>query len=190
MFETLKSNLEKKGYGVSVFATGDEAVEYLVGAITETTVAFGGSTTLDQLGLYERLAVKNDVRWHWRVPEGSNARAVLKSARDASVYLASANALAETGEIVNIDGNGNRVAETCFGHERVYFVVGRNKIVPTLADALDRARNVAAPLNARRLAPSAPNFDVARICRVTTVFEAAPLMAKYEVVLVDQELGF
>ena len=55
MFETLKSNLEKKGYAVSVFATGDEAVEYLVGAITETTVAFGGSKTLDELGLFERL---------------------------------------------------------------------------------------------------------------------------------------
>ena len=190
MFETLISNLEKKGYAARAFATGDEAVEYLVGEIAETTVAFGGSTTLDQLGLFERLAVKNDVRWHWRVPEGANARAVLKSARDASVYLASANALAETGELVNIDGNGNRVAETCFGHDRVYFVVGRNKIVPTLADALRRARTVAAPLNARRLAPNAPNFDVAKICRVTTVFDAAPLMAKYEVVLIDQDLGF
>ena len=165
MFETLRSNLEKKGYAVSVFTTGDDAVDYLVGAITGTTVAFGGSKTLEELGLFERLAAKNDVRWHWRVPEGSNARAVLKSARDANVYLASANAVAETGEIVNIDGNGNRVAETCFGHDRVYFVVGRNKVVATLAAALERARTVAAPLNARRLAPNAPNFEVARICR-------------------------
>lgn len=186
MFETLKANLEQKNYAVRVFSTCAEAVDYLASAITGATVAFGGSVTLDQLGLYDRLAEKNDVLWHWRTSEGTNARAVLTAARNATVYVSSVNALAETGELVNIDGNGNRVAETSFGHERVYFVVGRNKIAPTLDAAVRRAREIAAPLNARRLR----HANVDHICRVTTIFNAAPLMAKYEVVLIDEDLGF
>ena len=66
------------------------------------------------------------------------------------------NALAETGELVNIDGTGNRVASTLFGHEEVYFIVGANKIAPDYDSALWRARNIAAPLNARRLHRKTP----------------------------------
>lgn len=190
MFETLQTNLIRKKYATRVFSTGADAANYLANAIRGETVAFGGSVTLEKMGLYERLSANNDVLWHWRVPQGSTAREVLRAARDARVYLCSVNAIAETGEIVNIDGNGNRVAETCFGHERVYFVVGRNKVVATLEDAIKRAREVAAPLNAKRLAPNAARLDVAKIARVAAIFDSAPLAAQYEVVLIDEDLGF
>ena len=190
MFDTLKSNLEQKNYSVRVFRTGAEAVDYLAETITGATVAFGGSMTLEELGLYDRLAETNAVLWHWRRPEGGSAKAALTASRNASVYICSVNAIAETGELVNIDGNGNRVGESCFGHERVYFVVGRNKITRTLDAALRRAREIAAPLNAQRLSGAATAANVDRICRVTTIFNAAPFMAKYEVVLIDEDLGF
>ena len=74
----------------------------------------------------------------------------------ADVYLCSANAVAETGEIVNIDGRGNRVASTLFGHEKVYFVVGQNKITESYEDAVRRARNVAAPKRAAQFNTKTP----------------------------------
>lgn len=192
MFDTLQKNLRAKKYAGTLVESGDAATEYLSSVVRDTTVAFGGSVTLDEIGLYDALSESNVVHWHWRVPSGSTARDELRAARNASVYVCSANAVAETGEIVNIDGNGNRVAETCFGHDRVYMVVGRNKIVPTLADSLERAKTVAAPLNARRLRPDAPvdPESIALISRVCAIFYAAPSLAKYEIVLVDEKLGY
>ncbi len=66
------------------------------------------------------------------------------------VFLTSVNALSQTGEMVNIDGTGNRVAASLFGSQEVFFVLGVNKITPDLASAIYRARNVAAPLNSKK----------------------------------------
>ena len=71
-----------------------------------------------------------------------------KAAMQTDVYLTSANALAETGEIINIDGVGNRVASTLFGHEKVYYVIGENKLESDFEKAVARARNIAAPQRA------------------------------------------
>ena len=70
---------------------------------------------------------------------------------DAEVYLLSANAVSESGEIVNIDGSGNRLSASVFGPKRVYYVIGKNKIAPDLHAAIKRAREVAAAKNAVRL---------------------------------------
>ena len=88
---------------------------------------------------------------HWNVPDGMNAEEVLRNASTCENYLLSANGLAETGEIINIDGTGNRVSSSLYGHKKVWFVVGRNKLAPTYDEALWRARNIAAPKNAQRL---------------------------------------
>ena len=119
-FDTVKKNLEDRGYAVEVFASGEEAAAYLDGAVDGKSVGFGGSMTLDQLGLYDALGKHNTVVWHWKQDAGPARREGMFT----DVYLSSANGLAETGEIVNIDGNGNRVAATLFGHEKVYFVIG------------------------------------------------------------------
>ena len=121
-------------------------------------------------------------------------------ARTTDVYLSSANGIAETGEIVNIDGNGNRVAETLFGHKKVYIIVGKNKIAPDYDGALWRARNIASPKNAQRMnrkTPCAVNGDKCydckspdRICRGLTVLWKKPMCAEYEVVLINEDMGF
>lgn len=77
-------------------------------------------------------------------------------ANAASIYITSVNGIAESGEIVNIDGNCNRVASIFYGHEKVYFVIGENKIEKDYDSALYRARNIAAPLNAQRLGVKTP----------------------------------
>ena len=129
-------NLKQRGFKVSHFADGAAAAEYLAGQVSGCTVGFGGSRTLDQLGLYELLSRNNTVYWHWKTP-GNETR---RQAAFTDVYCCSANAISEDGEILNIDGTGNRLAGTLFGHERVFIVAGTNKICPDFDAALKRAR--------------------------------------------------
>ena len=198
-FTLLSKNLEKKGYRVSVFATKQEAADYLNDEIDGETVGFGGSMTLHALELYDRLLTHNAVLWHSKRSDPFLKEHDLKKAMRADVYLSSVNGIAKTGEIVNIDGIGNRVAGTLFGHRKVYFVVGRNKVTPDLPSAIDRARNVAAPKNAARLGKNTPCATTGRchdcsspdrICRELAVLWMAPMQGVYEVVLIDEDLGF
>ena len=117
------------------------------------------------------------------------------------IYICPLNGVAETGELVNIDGGGNRLASGLFGHEKVYFIIGVNKIAPDLNGAVWRARNIAGPKNARRLekkTPCAVHADHCydckspeRICAAMTIYWRKPaLTPEMEIVIVDQELGF
>ena len=193
-FETVRKNLEARGFLVSTFATAAEAAEYLNGAIDGVTVGFGGSLTLKEMGLYEKLNGHNQVIWHW-----VNGLETRGEAAHTDVYLTSVNGLTEDGQLINIDGAGNRVASTLFGHKKVYFVIGKNKLAPTYDEALWRARNIAAPKNAQRLGkktPCAVNGDRCydckspdRICRGLVVHWAPMMGMEMEVVLVDEDLG-
>ena len=194
MFDTVKKNLEARGFSVRTFATAAEAAAYLNEAIDGKTVGFGGSVTLQDMGLYELLGSHNEVHWHW--VNGPEER---KAAMGTQVYLSSANGLAETGEIINIDGSGNRVASTLYGHEKVYLVIGRNKLAPTYDEALWRARNIASPKNAQRLGRKTPCavkgdrcYDCKspeRICRGLVVLWGPMMGMETEVILVDEDLG-
>lgn len=193
VFSTVKEKLQRLGYQVSCFASAPDAADYLDSVIDGTTVGFGGSVTLQQMGLYEKLQGHNQVHWHWK--DGTPADAIA-----SKIYLSSVNALAETGEIINIDGTCNRVASTLYGHEKVYFVIGRNKLAPDFAAAVHRARNVAAPKNAQRLKRETPCamrgdrcYDCSspqRICRALSVLWTKPGSCRYEVVLIDEDLGY
>jgi len=194
-FERVKKNLESRGYTVRTFSTGKEAADYLDTAIDGKSVGFGGSATLDALKIYERLAGHNRVVWHWK----QEAAAARREAMTTDIYLTSANALAETGEIVNIDGTGNRVSATLFGHEKVFFVIGRNKLTPTYDEAVWRARNVAAPQRARQLGKKTPCavkcdrcYDCRspeRVCRGLVTLWGPMMGMEAEVLLVDEDFG-
>lgn len=199
-FTKVKSALEARGFKVSAFPTAAEAARYLNGQIDGVSVSFGGSVTLEQMGLFESLGQHNEVLSHWHVPAGKDPAEIRAKAMTTEVYLTSANGLAETGEIVNIDGTGNRVSGMLFGHKKVYFVVGRNKLAPDYDGALWRARNIAAPKNAQRLGVRTPCaargercYDCKspqRICRGLVVLWEAMKGCETEVVLVDEELGY
>ena len=199
-FTTVKKNLEARGFVVSTFATAKEAADYLNAQIDHSSVSFGGSMTLSQMGLFESLGAHNSMYSHWNVPEGMDASEVLKNASTCEHYLLSANGLAETGEIINIDGAGNRVASAIYGHKKVWIIAGKNKLAPTYDEALWRARNIAAPKNAQRLhakTPCAVKADhcydcksPGRICRALTVLWGAMMGSDMEVVLVNEDLGY
>jgi len=198
-FDHLREKLEKNGFTVSVFATGEEAAAYLNEQIDQRTVGMGGSMTIAELGLRESLSRHNVVFSHGFTP--APPAQVQQLAAGAEVYLLSANGIAgDTGEILNIDGTGNRVSSSLYGHRKVYLLAGRNKISPNFHSALQRVRNVVAPKNAQRLGrktPCAAKGDRCydcdspeRICRGLVVLYKKMGSMDMEVVLVDQELGY
>ena len=186
--------LIRRRYEVSLFDTGAQAAAYLDGAIDGKTVGFGDSETMLSMGLYDRLAAHNQVFDPMHRPEGETFRETARKTLLTDVFLTSLNAMSETGELVNIDGTGNRVAGSLFGH-----VVGRNKIAPDFDQALWRARNVAAPQNSARHGFSNPCalkgdrcYDCSakdRICNALVVHYRKMRGIEMEVVLIREELG-
>lgn len=188
----LKERLECRGYRYFEFSGREEAVEFLCNECAGKTVSFGGSMTVKEIGLYEALSVRSRCAWHWM-------QDAAEEICNATVFITSANALAETGEIVNIDGNGNRVSGTIYGHDEVFFVVGQNKLTPDLPSAWDRARNVAAPLNAKRLNRNTPcvKDGVCHdcqspdcICSAIAILRRKPSSCRASVVVIREDLGY
>ncbi len=191
-----KEALEKKGFKVQLFEKGTEAAEYLNKEVDGTSVAFGGCKTAEELGLFDSLGEHNEVIWHWR----QDLAEALQKAKDTEVYICSANALSEDGTLVNIDHTGNRTSASLYGHKKVIYVIGSNKVVEGgINEAIFRARNVAGPLRAASMGKKTPCvlkpgkcYDCKspdRICRgmVVTMFPVGG--QETEVVLVDEELG-
>ncbi|MGE4590062.1 MAG: lactate utilization protein [Acidaminococcaceae bacterium] len=192
-------NLKKKKYQVSFFETAQEAAVYLDKKIDGKLIGFGDSESMLSLGLYEMFSKHNEVHDPMHCKEGENFLTTAKKCLTTDIFLTSVNALAETGEMVNVDGTGNRVAGSLFGHDKVYFVIGTNKITPTLDEALYRARNVAAPMNAARhkyKTPCAVKQDKCydcmspdRICCGQLIYYQKMRNMEMEVVLINESLG-
>ena len=189
-----KENLERKGYKVRLFENGEQAAAYLNEQIDGKSVALGGMKTAEQLGLFESLAEHNEVIWHWRQDPAD----ALKKAMTTDCYICSANALSEDGTIVNIDHTGNRLSSILYGHKKVYFVIGVNKLTDTMDDAIWRARNVAAPQRAKSMGRKTPCvykdkcFDCKspdRLCRGMLVLMYPIGSCETEIILIDEELG-
>jgi len=137
--KTIKA-LERNKFVVHYFETGAEAISYLKGRIQNKRVAIGDSHTLLELKVHDVLAqVNDDITDIQRPLPGESFRDTALRTMGRDVFLTSVNALAQTGEMVNIDGTGNRVAASLFGSQEVFFVLGINKITPDLASAIYRA---------------------------------------------------
>lgn len=194
--EKLKSIFEKKSFTVSFYDTGEDCKKALCDMIPkDKSIAFGGSKTLEAIGLKEALEQKGvRVIWHW----DKTQKNALKDARLADYYASSANGVSETGEIVNIDGNGNRLSALCYGHEKVFLVIGKNKLEKDLHSAIARAKFIAAVKNGERFGiksdpeekPEERFKKVEKLCRITQILEYAPSMQKTHLMFVDEELGF
>ena len=198
-FIKLKNNLEKNGFKVSVFENACSAAEYLDREIDGMTVGMGGSVTMKQMDLYRKLSAHNDVFSNADTP-GKTREEISREAQTADIYLSSLNGISENGELINIDGTGNRVSAIQYGHKKVYLIAGSNKVAKDYEAALYRARNVAGPLNAKRLGKKTPCavkgdkcYDCnspERICCGLSVLWKKPGGCEYEVVLIDEKLGY
>ena len=201
--KTIKA-LERNNFVVHYFETGTEAISYLKGRIQNKRVAIGDSHTLLELKVHDVLAqVNDDITDIQRPLPGESFRDTALRTMGRDVFLTSVNALAQTGEMVNIDGTGNRVAASLFGSQAVFFVLGINKITPDLASAISRARNIADPLHRKKHTNSSLNpcatleekcYDCGspdRICNALTIYyKKMRNMQTMEVIIINESLGF
>ena len=163
--ERMIKNLARRNMQAFYCPTAEEAVSKVLELIPAgSSVTWGGSMTIRDIGIPDALRAKGcyDVLDRDLV-EGDEAKVQMYvRAFTTDVYLSSANAISEDGVIVNIDGNGNRVAAITWGPKKVIFVIGINKVAQTVEAALARARSTASPINAAR-------FDIKTPCQTDGV---------------------
>lgn len=192
--------LEKNNIKATFFDSSEEAVNYILDSVKkEDKVGIGGSVTVKSLNLAEKLIERgNTVHFHWLESTPEKMDEARKNAAQSDVYLTSTNAVTEDGQLVNIDGVGNRVSAMIFGPKKVYVICGINKITKNLDAALQRIKDNAYK-NARRLklnTPCAVNGKCTdcrspqRMCNVTTIINRRPNKTAMEVVIVGEELGY
>ena len=165
-----------------------------------SSVSFGGSVTLDETGILNELRNREDITLYDRAtattPEEN--KKIMHDALLCDYYFMSSNAITSDGELVNIDGNGNRVAALIYGPENVIIVAGMNKIVKNVEEGISRTRNVASPQNCIRLSKDTPcaangvcgNCLKDTICDQIVITRASRVPKRIKVILVGEELGF
>ena len=201
--EKLVGNLKQRHYEAFFCPTAQEAVEKITGMIPEgSSVTWGGSMTIRDMGLTKALHNKEglDIWDRDLAPSREEAQEIYRRAFYADYYLSSVNAISEDGEIVNIDGNGNRVAAITFGPKRVILVVGINKVAQNLDAAISRARSLAAPVNMMRFADlntPCKNDGMCHdckspdsICNYIQIMRNSHPVGRHIVVIVGEELGY
>ena len=179
-----------------------EAVEEIWKHVTPNqTVGVGGSITIRDLGILERLEAQSHTIFdHWK-PGISKEESlkIRKTQQSCDVFLTSANAITLNGEIVNIDGFCNRIAAMTFGPGEVIIVAGKNKIVKDLPEAIARIKDFVAPMNAKRFGADTPCAKTGRcvdcdspqrICRGTLILERRPFGTDILVMIVMEDLGY
>lgn len=197
---SLISNLEGKKIPAEYFENTEAVKERILSEINEgETVGIGGSMTIFDLKLHEDLSkAGNEVYWHWLV-EPEKRGAVRQKASTSDIYLTSTNAITEAGELVNIDGVGNRVSAMFYGPKKVIVVCGVNKITTDIISAIDRIKAKACPPNARRLNLKVPCAytdqcndcsSPERMCNITTIINSKPSTVELKVYIVGEELGY
>lgn len=198
--EALKTALQEKQYTVSFFPSREEAVSYLCSRNQNKVIGFGDSLTIDQMNLKQALSRDNQILDPAGTADNDEFVRIAKECLTAEVFMTSANAITEDGILVNMDGTGNRVAGSLFGHQKVYFILGTNKVTSNLAEAISRVRNEVAPRNAQRRGYSTPCAKAGdhcydckspdRICNVLAIYLHKLLDTdEAEIVLIDEALG-
>jgi len=197
--------LRKNGFDVMYIPNKKEVVAKVLELIpSNALVGVGGSVTVRELGLLEILkSHRNRIADHWEALHKKLASEEVMKVRklllNSDVLLTSTNAVTEKGHLVNIDHAGQRVAAMIFGPKKVIIVAGVNKIVRDVNEALERIKNVAAPMNAKRLNKKVPCTVTGicsdcdsqdRICNVTTIIERRPVHTDISVILVGEMLGY
>lgn len=165
------------------------------------TVSFGGSMTLEDTGLLTALRHDPNIRLIDRSTANSpdEVKQMYHDALSADYYLMSSNAITKDGELVNIDGTGNRVAALIYGPENVIVLAGMNKVVANVDEALSRVHNVATPMNCLRLNKKTPCSATGVcadclspdcICNQVVITRRSGMEGRIKVILIGEELGY
>lgn len=165
----------------------------------DQTVGFSGSKTVEDLNIPSLLNQDGYTTYHRHIMPDIKKEDLYIMSRDADWLISSSNALSEDGQLVNIDGRGNRVASMIYGPPNVLIIIGMNKITKDLDGAILRAKNIAAPLNAKRFNLSTPCTkankcmdcsSIERICRTTMILTNPTFGKNFHIIIVNDNLGF
>ena len=196
-------NLEKNGFTAMYFEKIETAKTYIEGIVEKyNDIGFGGSITVLsdlKIQVVAKRLNKNLLNHNSSdLPPEKKFEIRLKQ-QTCDLFITSANALTMDGKIVNTDGSGNRVSAMIFGPKKVLIIAGINKIVKDVDTGLKRIKEIAAPMNTKRLSLKTPCAvtgecadcnSVDRICRVTTIIEKKPNFTDIEIVIIGENLGF
>lgn len=199
--EKLISNLNRRNIEAFYFETLDEVKEKILETIPqESTIGIGNSQTLKKIDISVALSQRGNVVYDKSIAKTKEAsRLMKKQSLLSNWYITGTNAISMDGHIVNIDHSGNRVAAMIYGPDNVIIVIGINKIVDTYEDAMNRARNYAAPLNAKRAGYNPPCLELKKCVDCNTdnrvCFNIVTIEGQYEpnrmkVFIVNEDVGF
>lgn len=199
--QVLVKNLRGRGFEAYYCADRETALRQALELIPEgSSVGWGGGTSAQQIGLMDAVkagpytAIDRD-----RAKTPEERKALMKQCLTADVFLSGANALSLDGQMVNIDGVGNRVAALVYGPDSVVIIAGMNKVEDTLEAAVVRARTVAAPMNKQRFATQTPCMLTGScadcksdgcICNQILITRSCRPKGRVKIVLVGEALGF
>jgi len=201
----LKDELEKNNFEVFLADSAREGGELALKEVLPKTgaksISWGGSMTFSATGIYEALKESKDLEvidTYDKSIRHEDSMELRRKALLADLFITGTNAVTETGNLVNLDMYGNRVAAITFGPKHVIIFVGRNKIVPDLEAAMERIKGYAAPLNAMRLGKKTPCAETAfcsecespdRICNTWAITEKCFPKGRIKIILINQDLG-
>ena len=201
----IRKILEKNNFETFVADNIEEAqkivLDKIIPKIEAKSVSWGGSMTFTASGLYDAFLKKSDIKVIDTYDKSISAEEMLERRRQSllvDMFLTGTNAITETGKLVNLDMIGNRIGALTFGPKYVIVLVGRNKIVSDIDDAMYRIKNYAAPANVMRLKKKNPCAKTSwcedcmssdRICNTWTITEKSFPAGRIKIVLINEDLG-
>ncbi|MGD8980056.1 MAG: lactate utilization protein [Desulfobacterales bacterium] len=202
----VEETLTENNFEVFVAQNTDEAksivLEKIIPEIAPKSVSWGGSLTFVATGLYDVFKNSDDFKILDTYDKSLSPEESLERRRQSllvDLFITGSNAVTETGQLVNLDMFGNRIGALTFGPKNVVILVGRNKIVPDLDEAMFRIKNYAAPVNTMRLDKKTPCAKTSfcadckspdRICNTWTITEKSFPKKRVKIVLINKDLGF
>ena len=193
--------LESRNMEAYYVKTKEAALAKALELIPEgSSISWGGTMSAQEIALTDALHKGNyDVYDREQVETREEKEKIAHQALNCDFFIGSTNALSEDGVLVNVDGNANRVAAFAYGPKNVLLIVGMNKVVKTEADAMSRARNEAAPINAQRFGVNTPCVKNGScfnckspqcICCQILITRFSKVPKRTKIILVDENLGF
>jgi hypothetical protein len=196
--------LQKRGFSALYAETSAQVKEIVLKEIPpEASVGVAGSVTIREINILDTLKNRgNKLFDHWMAAaqDSEESKEIRRAQQTCDVFLISTNAITMEGQLVNTDGIGNRVNAMAFGPKKVIVVAGVNKIVPNLEGAFQRIKEIAVPLNCKRLSLNPPCVQAGkcvdcrvpqRVCRITTIIEwKPPFISDYLIIIVGETLGY
>ncbi len=200
-FKKLQGNFKLRNIEVEYFESLEFAKSYILDIVSiESKIGIGHSATLQKMNITNSLLERGNVVYDKELAKNRDECKELKrKALTTDWYITGSNAISVDGRIVNVDHSGNRVASITFGPDKVIIVVGKNKIVESVDEAIKRVKNIACPLNAKRAGFNPPCVTLnrcvdciskERVCNSLSIIEGQSDCNRIKVLIVNEECGF